>query len=158
MRLAILIALLLASSVQAVEVVSTSDDWVSRGRGAAVGPDLVITAGHVIETNSETTVDGLPATVERIDHARDLAALRVEGARLEWREIGPEPPIGSTVFVETGRGRIPAVVSTDGLVTSQETSKGDSGSAVIDNQGRVVGIHVSRGGKVLKPAWLGARK
>lgn len=151
-RVAIL--LLLASTAQAVEVVSTTDDWVSHGRAAVVAPNLVITAAHTLEPGGVVTVNGRPATVEATDQNRDWALLRVDGLGVEPREIGSEPPVGSTVFVETGRGRIPAVVTTAGLTTSQPTRRGDSGSPIIDSQGRVVGVHLSRGGNLLKPAWL----
>jgi S1-C subfamily serine protease len=139
---------------------------VQEGSGFFVGDDLVVTNAHVVAGEDETTVelsDGstLDAQVVAFDPERDLAVLRTSGggrAPLPLRDA----EIGDTggVFGRPGGGpleispfrvgdQITAVgrdiydsssTSRTVLVLAAELAPGDSGSALVDPQGQVVGV------------------
>lgn len=139
---------------------------VQEGSGFFVGDDLVVTNAHVVAGEDETTVelsDGstLDAEVVAFDPERDLAVLRTSGggrAPLPLRDA----EIGDTggVFGRPGGGpleispfrvgdQITAVgrdiydsssTSRTVLVLAAELAPGDSGSALVDPQGQVVGV------------------
>lgn len=137
------------------------------GSGFSPAPDLVVTNAHVVAGTGSTEVlrpDGrtLPATVVTFDPARDLAVLAVPG-------LGqPSLPIGAAVVGESGavyghpRGRVALEVSparvlrkltVDAgdiydrpsvprqiLLLGAELEPGDSGAAVVNGAGQVVGV------------------
>jgi S1-C subfamily serine protease len=139
---------------------------VQEGSGFFVGDDLVVTNAHVVAGEDETTVelsDGstLDAEVVAFDPERDLAVLRASGggrAPLPLRDA----EIGDTggVFGRPGGGpleispfrvadQITAVgrdiydsssTSRTVLVVAAELAPGDSGSALVDPQGQVIGV------------------
>ena len=137
------------------------------GSGFAVAPDLVVTNAHVVAGQQRTTVvrpDGrrLRAQVAVFDPARDLALLAVPG-------LGQTPlplangRIGTTAGVfGHPEGQIPLEISPAAirqqvnalgpdlyelgvtrrsvLVLAAELKPGDSGAAVVDADGQVVGV------------------
>lgn len=115
--------------------------------GFVAGDGLVMTVAHVLG-DSAITVDGRPATVARLDRARDLALLRVPGVR------GAPPRVGGGDDA-TLRGRSAAIVrridaSVDGgprrpaLEIRADVAAGDSGAPLVTPTGRVAGVVFAR--------------
>lgn len=137
------------------------------GSGFTVAPDLVVTNAHVVAGQRRTAVvrpDGrrLPAVVTVFDPARDLALLAVPG-------LGQAPlpvaaaRVGSTAAVfghpagqadiEISPASIRQQVNALGpdlyelgvtrrsvLILASELAPGDSGGALVDRSGQVVGV------------------
>lgn len=139
---------------------------VQEGSGFVVGAGLVVTNAHVVAGESETVVqrsDGsqVRASVVAFDPRRDLAVLSAPG--LDRPSLGivdvEEGAIGA-VFGHPGGGplqvspfQVARTVSATGtdiydrerterkvLILSSSLAPGDSGAALIDPQGRVVGV------------------
>ncbi|HLH47049.1 MAG TPA: MarP family serine protease [Acidimicrobiales bacterium] len=152
-----------------VEVVGQACGRIQEGSGFAVAPDLVLTNAHVVagEPPGETSVL-LPsgtrraAAVVRYDPDRDVALLRVPGLAefplaLTTGAVG-EP---GAVFGHPG-GQVPIAVqpavvareitavgedlydrhttARDVYVLGADLRPGDSGGAVVDRSGRVIGV------------------
>jgi len=149
-----------------VKIEGVACSRIQEGSGFFVDEDLVVTNAHVVAGEDESTVelaDGstLDAEVVAFDPERDLAVLRTED--------GGAPPlplraaeVGDTggVFGRPGGGplevspfrvadQITAVgrdiydrssTSREVLVLASELAPGDSGSALVDPGGRVVGV------------------
>jgi S1-C subfamily serine protease len=150
----------------AVKVEGVACSRVQEGSGFFVADDLVVTNAHVVAGEQNSTVelsDGstLDAVVVAFDPDRDLAVLRTNGAGrppLPLREAN----VGDTggVFGRPGGGpleispfrvgdQINAVgrniygsgtSSREVLVLASHLAPGDSGSALVDPQGQVVGV------------------
>ena len=137
------------------------------GSGFTVAPDVVVTNAHVVAGQDEPTVvrpDGarLPAVVTAYDPDRDLALLRVRGlgqsplpladpqARTTTAVFGhpdgQEPLEVSPALIRrqlTAKGYdlyATRLVSRDVLVLAADLRPGDSGSAVVNPAGAVVGV------------------
>lgn len=139
---------------------------IQEGSGFVVGPDLVATNAHVVAGESDTVVersDGseVDATVVAFDPARDLAILSAPGLD---RPVLPRTPAkeGDTgaVFGHPGGGPLRVAPYSVGreitatgtdiydrsrteravLVLSSELRPGDSGAAMINGNGAVVGV------------------
>ena len=137
------------------------------GSGFTVAPEVVVTNAHVVAGQREPTVvrpDGarLPAVVTAYDPARDLALLRVKGlgqsplplAEPEARTTtavfghpdGQEPLEVSPALIRrqlTAKGYdlyATRLVRRDVLVLAADLRPGDSGSAVVNPSGAVVGM------------------
>ncbi len=149
----------------------------SAGSGVVVG-DGVVTNAHVVAGATEvrvTTTDGeeFPATVGAFDPVRDLALLVVP--ELAVRELKVAAPLGGTDATALVRAddRVEAIdirisrtiniVSTDiygegehrrrGLELEADIDAGDSGGAVVDARGDVVGIVFSASRRQLDVAY-----
>ena len=154
-------------------VVSIGGGWRG-GSGVVIGPGLVLTNAHNVH-HDEVPVgfaDGrqATATVAGVDADGDLAVVKVDTggiAPLEWAADGAAA-IGTPVLAVTGTPLGPRV--TLGLVSSvarafrgprgrrisgsiehtAPMARGSSGSALVDVQGRLVGIeHQPRRGRLL---------
>jgi S1-C subfamily serine protease len=153
-----------AQSTVKVEGVACSR--IQDGTGFFVTPDLVVTNAHVVAGEEETEIqlaDGssVDATVVAFDPARDLAVLRTPaavGTPLPMREalVGD---LGG-VFGHPGGGpleispfRVADLIAAEGrdiydssstrrdvLVLASDLAPGDSGSALVDPQGEVIGV------------------
>jgi S1-C subfamily serine protease len=148
-----------------VKVTGEACSRIQEGSGFFVGPDLVVTNAHVVAGESGTEVelaDGrtLDASVVAFDPERDLAVLRTDGEApaLSLRDADTGDVGG--VFGHPGGGglevspfrvaeEITAVgrdiydqgsTSRDVLVLASDLAPGDSGSALVDPQGQVVGV------------------
>lgn len=149
-----------------VKVEGTACRRIQEGSGFVVSPELVATNAHVVAGESETTVqrsDGsvVRATVVAFDPRRDLAILRAPGlnrAALPLADI-VEGGVGA-VFGHPGGGPLRAApfevgqeVTATGtdiydeqrterevLILASDLAPGDSGAALVDPQGRVVGV------------------
>jgi serine protease DegQ len=143
-----------------------------RGEGSGVvwdGDGVVLTNNHVIAGASEVEVvlasgARLPATVDEADERADLAVLRVEREGLPaatFRRTLPDVgelaiamgnPLGFEQSVTAGivsgvhrsipsGGQTPALV--DLIQTDAAISPGNSGGALVDANGEVIGINVA---------------
>ena len=139
---------------------------VQEGTGFVVAPDLVVTNAHVVAGEPETVVerdDGseVTAVVVHFDPLRDLAVLRADGLDREPLAIGDVDEGGTgAVFGHPGGGplriapyqvgrRVTAAgsdiydeepVDRDVLVLASSLAPGDSGAALVDASGSVVGV------------------
>jgi serine protease Do len=138
------------------------------GSGVVLRPDVVVTNEHVVGTQREVTVayaDGArsPGTVLATDTITDLAVVRTERENLpvpQYRTELPRPgeralaigsPLGFQNSVTAGiisglHREIPGSADeaqslVDLIQTDASISPGNSGGALLDVQGRVVGIN-----------------
>ncbi len=149
-----------------VKIEGVACSRIQEGSGFFVTEDLVVTNAHVVAGEEDSTVelsDGstLEAEVVAFDPERDLAVLRTldGGGSPLPRRVGEVGDVGG-VFGRPGGGpleispfrvadQITAVgrdiydrgtTSREVLVLASELAPGDSGSALVDPQGRVVGV------------------
>jgi S1-C subfamily serine protease len=160
-------AILNRVTASTVKVSGEACNRIQEGSGFAAGNDLVVTNAHVVAGERRTEVtrpDGrkLRATVVHFDPNRDLAVLQVTG-------LGQQPlPVGSAkvgargaVFGHPGgqdplriapaaiRQRVDAVgrdlydartTRRDVFILASDLRPGDSGGALVDLNGAVVGV------------------
>lgn len=156
-----------AVSPSTVKVTGIACNRVQEGSGfVTLGPDVVVTNAHVVAGQPETQVeltDGtvLDATVVVFDADRDLAVLRVPGLSRSPLPIADgEPGTAGGVFGYPGGAPLRVqpfqvgdevrAVGTDiydqhrtereVLVLAAQLRPGDSGSALVDGAGNVVGV------------------
>ena len=131
--------------------------------GIAIGGNLILTADHAVERDRDiaVTLDGRKhdASLVARDPATDLAVLRVEGLDAAPPAPAPPPPTGSLVLslsrtgsgtlstgigvitsvggpLRTGRGVVlQSIIRTDAALRP-----GTAGGALVDTEGRIVGI------------------
>jgi S1-C subfamily serine protease len=139
---------------------------IQEGSGFVVAPELVVTNAHVVAGEDETIVhrsDGseVSAQVVAFDPRRDLAVLRAPGLnRAALPRADVEEGATGAVFGHPGGGRLRAAPFQVGrtltatgtdiydqertereiLILASDLAPGDSGAALIDPQGRVVGV------------------
>ncbi len=139
---------------------------LQEGTGFAAGPDLVVTNAHVVAGEDETEIersDGsvLGATVVAFDPNRDLALLSVPGLDRAPLPIGDIDEGGTGgVFGHPGGGplriapfQVGDIVNARGfdiydasrterevLILASGLRAGDSGSALVNDSGEVVGV------------------
>ena len=129
------------------------------GVGIVVGDDLVLTAGHTVEGElRELTVDGEPARVVTIDRRTDLAIVSSEVPTAssptlqpvvpdDGRLLGPEGPRNVdfdrevTLVVEHATDQ--ATYRRDVAIFTPGVVDGDSGSPIVDDNGRLVGVVIA---------------
>jgi S1-C subfamily serine protease len=139
---------------------------IQEGSGFFVADDLVVTNAHVVAGEDDSVVvladgDRLDGTVVAFDAARDLAVLRTSGAGRPGLPLF-DGGVGSSggVFGHPGGGPLEIspfrvadrIVATghdiydrsltrrDVLVLAADLAPGDSGAALVDPEGRVVGV------------------
>jgi S1-C subfamily serine protease len=149
------------------------------GSGVVWEPDLIVTNHHVVEGAAQVVValatgERLEARVEASDPRTDLAILRVERDDLPPAEFADGlPEVGSlavamgsplgfentvTAGIVSGLGRALPIELTRGVAlvdliqTDAAISPGNSGGALVDAEGRVMGINVA----YLPPSETGA--
>ena len=130
--------------------------------GFAVGPDRVVTVAHTLRGATEIRVSDEAARLVGIDHRTDVAVLattrRLPGSpttrfappAVGAARVGRSPDqitvsITKVAPIDIDEPRDTAQYRRDGLVASvtdrgDSIVSGDSGSPVIDAQGRVVGV------------------
>jgi S1-C subfamily serine protease len=154
-------------SASTVKIEGVACRFERDGSGFTVEPELVVTNAHVVAGERRTFVvrpDGrrLQAQVVAFDPARDLALLRVPGLGLAPLPLG-EGRIGSTAAVfghpegqaelEVSPAAIRQQVNALGrdlydlavtrrtvYVLAAELAPGDSGAALVNSDGEVVGV------------------
>ncbi|MBL4848845.1 MAG: trypsin-like peptidase domain-containing protein [Planctomycetes bacterium] len=130
--------------------------WV-RGAGAVVGRDRVLTVAHVVEGASEIEVEingrliSVDAQIERRIHAMPEEIvelrLRVSDGVLGFGGFSSEEVLG------VASGEPTQLWASLGLFTLPCTSApGDSGSPLLDAEGRLVGLLIGRIGE--SPVWV----
>ena len=156
-----------AVSSSTVKISGPACNRIQEGSGfVTLGSDVVVTNAHVVAGQGETTVersDGtlLAATVVVFDPNRDLAVLRVPGLAREPLPIGAsQDGAAGGVFGHPGGaplrvapfviGETVQAVGTDiydatrttrqVLVLASQLRPGDSGAALVDGSGVVVGV------------------
>jgi S1-C subfamily serine protease len=126
------------------------------GSGFFVGPNLIVTAAHVVAGATNIEVDGVDATVRAFDKTQDVAVLRRRFLGTEPPLLLAEPRAGDDVAIlgypENGpfdarpgrvgttaevllNGRLREVTAISGLVRH-----GNSGGPVVNGNGQVEGM------------------
>jgi S1-C subfamily serine protease len=149
-----------------VKVEGPACDRIQEGSGFVVGEDLVVTNAHVVAGEDQTTIqrsDGseLDAVVVAFDPNRDLAVLRVPGLdrpalsrdTIAVGGVGASfghPQGGPLRAAPFSVGEVTSATGTDiyhrnestrdVLILAADLQPGDSGSAMIDPDGDVVGV------------------
>ena len=132
------------------------------GCASAIGAERYLTAAHVVDTPPVTVlrIDGrgqphvMPATVMWSNPARDLAVVAALGCPDEPSlTVADGPPrVGDLVAVQGCWGALSAgpvvdvEVERGRFLCAAPTAEGDSGGAIVDRQGRLVGV-ISGGAK-----------
>ena len=133
----------------------------SQGAGFAVGPDLVLTANHVVEGVTNVTVrfnEGKrqPGKVLSRDSQRDIALISTSTTNIKPVAFANSLPIqGSQVFtvgaatraLTVARGKYSGLVVQGGqefLELDVPISPGNSGGPLVDAEGSVIGMVVQR--------------
>jgi len=154
-------------SPSTVKITGIACNRVQEGSGfVTLGPDVVVTNAHVVAGQAETQVeltDGslLDARVVVFDPGRDLAVLRVPGLQRRPLPIADgQPGTSGGVFGYPGGAPLRVqpflvgdevrAVGTDiydrqrtereVLILASQLRPGDSGSALVDGAGNVVGV------------------
>jgi S1-C subfamily serine protease len=129
------------------------------GIGIVVGDDLVLTAGHTVEGDlRDLRVDGEPARVVTIDRRPDLALVSAEVPESAPPTPAPEVPESARLLTTDGERDV-AIDRAVTLVVEHATDRdtyrrdvvifspgvvdGESGSPIVDDAGRLVGIVVA---------------
>lgn len=149
-----------------VKIEGRACDQIQQGSGFVVAPDVVVTNAHVVAGEGSTevlTTDGQRREAEIVgfDPNRDVAVLRADGLRLAPLEQAEADVDSSAVVVGYPGGgseaqspaRIDQEIIADGsniyrsgparreiFVLAAELEPGDSGGALLDLSGRVVGL------------------
>ncbi len=146
--------------VRLVQVVASGCISREVATGFIVQPGVVMTVAHSLRDTKVITVDGRPATVLALDERMDAALLRISESPERFVEFA-EPVLSTGVSVlrwQLNRTqRLEAMVTTvapieysdlrlkttwlrQGFLINKESRAGDSGSPVVDDTGRVVGM------------------
>lgn len=117
--------------------------------GTAIGPDTLLTAVHCM-AHPLVRVNGQAVTVTGSHkESRDRIVVKVSGIRFKtWAKRGPVPvqgdhlrfwgqPVGEQ---DVYREAVVSRVRTDQIILQSVVCPGDSGSGLMDAQGRVVGV------------------
>jgi hypothetical protein len=116
---------------------------------AAVGPTTILIATHCLKGAPISTVGGREVTVlARTDDGKDHSLLRLNIAFDRWARIGRTPVQGEDLWYYGNPMGLHDMLR-KGYVAGTEDGKwlmdvegapGDSGAAVFDRQGRVIGV------------------
>jgi S1-C subfamily serine protease len=146
--------------VRLVKVMASGCTSKEEATGFIARPGLVVTAAHAFRDTKVVTVDGKLATVVSVDERMDAALVQIDDSPERLVEFA-EPVLSTTVAVlrwqRDRTQRLSATITTvapieysdlrlkttslrQGFLLDQESRAGDSGSPVLDDNGRVVGM------------------
>lgn len=118
--------------------------------GTKAGPHLVLIASHCVRHYpGAVLIDGEPANIVSTHLGEgDQAAIEVDITFDRWAEIGPTPQVGDELFFvgNPGEGRrllrrgYVSGFQLGWIVVDINVGKGDSGSAVFNDRGQIVGV------------------
>lgn len=148
-----------APSVFKIETYNSEGSMIGTGSGVSISADgLAVTCAHVVN-GCASAVAKFPNGVDRqvriygLDSDNDIALLQITGASIPHIDLGGGIEKGSTVYAlgypnggmeNIAAGKVKNPNNTDYLVTMIETSvrvfSGNSGGALLDSYGRLVGV------------------
>jgi S1-C subfamily serine protease len=120
-------------------------------RGIVVAPGIVLTVAHVVRGATGVTVDGAPGTVVAIDPRIDAALVRVRtrsGSVTPAQSVAPGPAVlegrpitvARTVTADVDEPHDDTTYRRAALELAAHVERGESGSAVLDPRGRLLGM------------------
>ncbi|NND04524.1 MAG: trypsin-like peptidase domain-containing protein [Acidimicrobiia bacterium] len=152
---------------RAVELITTGCGWASgrTGSGVVFAGDLVITAAHLVARADSVEVtnaagERVTAQIAAVDYNRDLAALRIPNtglAQVAILPISPEGPSNGEIVGGSTSGTVSFTITRAALINIEQvlgserhkrlgyeleadTTGGDSGAGVYDDEGRLLGM------------------
>ena len=143
-NLIILIALILSScSSMNNPVVASISSSKGYGQGVTVRSDgLILTAAHVLPDDDTIYISinnkNYTAKVVYRDDKKDFALVKVEDKNMPFAKISTNYNKGDVVKVAGFSGEI--IYIYDDLYLDMKIKRGDSGSAVFNSKGEVVGV------------------
>lgn len=167
MRILILALLMLSAGCGCVSVPNPETAAASAVRieigdkvcsATAVAAHSLLTALHCLDgEQGEMTIDGNPTKWSLIaKDANDHALLHVEHTLVSVSKLGPKPARGAQV-TKYGNpmglkglviyGRVAGYMADGTLLADMTGYRGDSGAALFDSQGRIVGVVSAIGGR-----------
>jgi S1-C subfamily serine protease len=146
--------------VRLVQVTASGCTSQEVATGFIARPGVVLTAAHALRDATVVRVDGKPATVVSVDERMDAALLQIHDSPQRFVEFAEPVQSSSVSVLRWQRNRIQRLSATittvapieysdlrlkttslrQGFLLDQESRAGDSGSPVLDDTGRVVGM------------------
>jgi hypothetical protein len=118
--------------------------------GVAVGPHTILSAAHCFyDKTGWMLVDDVRSDYVVIaDDGNDHVLVRISTRQAQYASIGPKPKQGDVVFTHGNPGGYPNLLIigrvagwvADQMEVDSNNWHGDSGAAVFDTQGRIVGV------------------
>jgi S1-C subfamily serine protease len=124
----------------------------------SVGRFSLLTARHCLTgSEGQITIDGKPSSWKLIaEDGRDHALIAVSVRQVVVAKVGPKPQRGDVV-IKYGNplglkglviyGRVAGYMGDGSMLLDATSYKGDSGAAIFDRKGRIVGVVSAIGGR-----------
>jgi S1-C subfamily serine protease len=126
-------------------VVSGPGDVPEVATGFLAGDRRVVTVAHVLDSGGAVTIRGAngarqPARVVRVARADDLALLALDGGVAPVARAPLRAPVRREIAARIRDSAGAALYTRDALELDASVTAGDSGSPVIDGDGRLRGV------------------